>query len=47
LTLIKDVVTNMNIQYVVPVLSDKLPPDIDAKQYTVISLSQSDKLFRV
>lgn len=47
LTLIKDVVSNMNIQFIVPILSDKLPPDIDSKQYAVISLSQSDKLFRV
>lgn len=46
LTLIRDVVSDTNIQFVVPVLSDKLPPEIDAKQYAIISLSQHDKLFR-
>lgn len=47
LTLIKDVVSDVNIQFVVPVLSDKLPSEIDAKQYAVISLSQDDKLFKI
>lgn len=47
LTIIKEVVANTNIQFVVPVLRDKLPPDINPELYKIISLSQSDKLFKV
>lgn len=47
LSLMKDVVSNINIQFVVPILRDKLPPDIDPELYKIISLSQNDKLFKV
>jgi uncharacterized protein YydD (DUF2326 family) len=47
LTLISDVVSSTNIQFVVPILRDKLPPDIAPELYKIISLSQNDKLFRV
>lgn len=40
-------VNRINCQYVLPVLRDKLPGDLDVKQYKVLSLSQSDKLFRL
>lgn len=41
------VVENMNCQYVLPVLKDKLPTDVGTSQYEILSLSQSDKLFKV
>jgi uncharacterized protein YydD (DUF2326 family) len=47
LTLISEVTTDANVQYIVPVLRDKLPPDINPDQYKVLSLSQDDKLFRI
>lgn len=47
ITLIAEIVSNSNIQFVIPVLRDKLPPDIDPGPYTILSLSQSDKLFKV
>ncbi len=47
LTLIAEVVMNSNVQFIVPVLRDKLPLDINPEIYKVLSLSQSDKLFRV
>ena len=45
--LLTQIVSEVNCQYVLPVLRDKLPQDIDIKQYEILSLSQSDKLFRV
>jgi len=42
-----DIVNKINCQYVIPILRDKLPEDIDIKQYETISLSQDDKLFKV
>lgn len=45
--LLTNIVGEVNCQYVLPVLRDKLPPEIDAEKYTVLSLSQDEKLFRV
>jgi len=42
-----DVVENMNCQYVLPVLKDKLPLDVATSKYEILSLSQSEKLFKV
>lgn len=41
-----DVVQGINCQYIVPVLKDKLPKDIDTDRYSILSLSQNDKLFQ-
>jgi len=45
--LLTEIVSNVNCQYILPVLRDKLPPDINIDQYKVLSLSQSEKLFRI
>ncbi len=45
--LLKDIVDNINCQYVLPVLKDKLPPDIDIAGNTILSLSQDSKLFKI
>ncbi len=45
--LLTEIVNDVNCQYVLPVLRDKLPKDIDVSQYEVISLSQDNKLFKV
>lgn len=42
-----NVVNEINCQYILPVLQDKLPEDLDAKQYEVLSLSQNNKLFKL
>jgi uncharacterized protein YydD (DUF2326 family) len=47
ITLIAEIVEGANIQFIVPVLRDKLPPDINPEAYKVLSLSQVDKLFKV
>lgn len=47
ITLIAEIVSRTNIQFIVPVLRDKLPPDINPESYKILPLSQADKLFRV
>lgn len=46
-SLLLEIITHVNGQYILPVLTDKLPHEIDVKQYEVLSLSQNDKLFRI
>lgn len=46
-SLFTEIVAEVNCQYVLPVLRDKLPADIPTTQYEVLSLSQSDKLFKL
>lgn len=41
------VVEECNCQYVMTMLKDKLPTDMDVSPYVVLTLSQSDKLFRI
>lgn len=38
---------NANCQFVVPILRDKLPKELNKPEYQIVSLSQKDKLFRV
>jgi len=45
--LLTEIVDEVNCQYVLPVLRDKLPRDIDIEHLEVLSLSQDDKLFRI
>jgi len=45
--LLTEIVDEVNCQYVLPVLRDKLPKDINIEHFEILSLSQSDKLFRV
>jgi uncharacterized protein YydD (DUF2326 family) len=45
--LLTEIVNEVNCQYVLPVLRDKLPTDIDISQFEVLSLSQNDKLFKI
>ncbi|KJF42675.1 DUF2326 domain-containing protein [Draconibacterium sediminis] len=45
--LLTEIVDEVNCQYILPVLRDKLPTDIDIEHFEILSLSQSDKLFKV
>ena len=45
--LFTDIVNGINAQYILPVLRDKLPIDMDIDALEVISLSQKEKLFRI
>ncbi|MEX2491450.1 MAG: DUF2326 domain-containing protein [Nitrospirales bacterium] len=45
--LLTEIVAGVNCQYVMPVLRDKLPADVDVSKFEVLTLSQSDKLFKI
>lgn len=45
--LLTEIINEVNCQYIVPVLRDKLPKDISIDQYIILSLSQSEKLFKL
>lgn len=45
--LLLEIVSETNCQYILPVLRDKLPEDIDIDEYEVLTLSQFDKLFKI
>lgn len=47
LTTIVEVANSINGQYIVPILRDKIPSNIDISEFEVLSLSQDDKLFRI
>lgn len=46
-SLFAKVVEESNCQYVMTMLKDKLPSDMDVSPYVVLTLSQSDKLFKI
>lgn len=41
-----EVANSLNGQYIVPILRDKIPQEIDINPYTILTLSQEDKLFK-
>ena len=45
--LLLEIIAQTNGQYILPVLKDKLPIDMDYKKYEILSLSQDDKLFKI
>ncbi len=45
--LLTEIVNQINCQYILPVLRDKLPTDINIEKFQILSLSQSDKLFNI
>jgi len=42
-----EVANTNNCQYIVPILRDKIPSNVDVGAFEVLSLSQDDKLFRI
>ncbi len=47
LNTIVEVANSINGQYIVPILRDKIPSNIDISEFEVLSLTQNDKLFRI
>lgn len=45
--LLTEIVAEVNCQYVLPVLRDKLPSNLDISAFEVLKLSQTDKLFKI
>lgn len=46
-SLFTDIIGNINCQYVLSVLKDKLPSDINISEYEILTLSQHNKLFKI
>ncbi|MEO9869658.1 DUF2326 domain-containing protein [Ekhidna sp.] len=44
---IVQVANSLNAQFIVPLLRDKIPENIDVNQYEILSLSQTQKLFKI
>ncbi len=44
---IAEFVNRSNMQFVASILKDKLPEELNNKEYFIVELSQSDKLFRI
>lgn len=47
LNTIVEVANQLNGQYIVPILRDKVPENIDISEFEIVTLSQTDKLFRI
>jgi len=47
LTKIANIVNQNNIQFITSILRDKLLAELNDNSYIILSLSESDKLFRV
>ena len=47
LNTIVEVANSINGQYIVPILRDKIPSNIDISNFEVLSLSQDNKLFKI
>jgi len=46
-SILTNIVNGINCQYIIPVLRDKLPKEINVKEMGIISLSESEKLFKI
>src|SRR5688572_20567628 len=46
-SLFTDIIGNINCQYILSVLKDKLPSDINVADYEILTLSQKNKLFKI
>ncbi len=46
-SLLTEIVNEINCQYVLPVLRDKLPSEINISNFEILSLSQENKLFKI
>lgn len=45
--ILTNIVSEINCQYIITVLKDKLPNDINIEPYKILSLSQEEKLFKI
>lgn len=45
-TILVDLANSINCQFILPIVRDKIPSDIDIEKYIILRLSESNKLFR-
>ena len=46
-TIIVDIANSINGQFILPIVRDKIPSNIDISEFEVLSLSQDNKLFKI
>lgn len=46
-TILVNLANSINCQFILPIVRDKIPSDIDIEKYIILSLSENDKLFKV
>lgn len=45
-TILVDLANSINCQFILPIVRDKIPPDVDVEKYIVLRLSEKNKLFK-
>lgn len=45
-TILVDLANSINCQFILPIVRDKIPPDVDIERYIVLRLSEKSKLFK-
>jgi uncharacterized protein YydD (DUF2326 family) len=45
-TILVDLANSINCQFILPIVRDKIPSEIDIERYIILKLSENDKLFR-
>ena len=46
-TILIDLANSINCQFILPIVRDKIPANLDVEQYIILQLSENDKLFKV
>jgi len=46
-TILIDLANSIDCQFILPIVKDKIPADIDIEKYIVLRLSESNKLFKI
>ncbi|MCR1023580.1 DUF2326 domain-containing protein [Cellulophaga baltica] len=46
-TILIDLANSINCQFILPIVTDKIPADLDIDKYVILSLSESNKLFKI
>lgn len=45
-TILVELANSINCQFILPIVRDKIPPDVDVERYIILSLSGKNKLFK-
>jgi uncharacterized protein YydD (DUF2326 family) len=46
-TILIELANSIDCQFILPIVSDKIPADLDIEQYVILSLAENNKLFKV
>lgn len=46
-TILVDLANSINCQFVLPIVKDKIPADLDIEDYVILTLSENEKLFKI